>query len=424
MKNKEILTIASLSCLGVFLVSLMTKKVSGVIKNGFFLLAAILLGVSQLSEGTYNRDKSEFSYASDDPIKIGFYAGDIAGPCKLENNMVYIKSLKDKGLLSKLIVGLVHFGRGTEDAPILGSDGKTPIPFVPRPPYWLVECKNSGDTCWPSNVVGGEGQSVVASINQCKGCGKCSFLTKKDCENSCKWSADKTGDIILNDTRLISEGKPVNEARFNTWISNLKKLYEYGIELSWSIGGGGDVSDFFQFELTSIRDKKFSTQSIIYKNLEFLHNKTPFINWLDLDDEEENTDPAYALAELWKNLDKKNKISVSTPRSGSPFGSVLKKKLVDLINYQCYCGGENQCILNLGDDYWGSTGIPTTVGFCFTNDCTNCPQSITTIKNYIPTLKAMKNFDGIFIWDLEAFQKDKTNVDSLKEIIQLLGDTM
>ena len=51
MKNKDILTIVSLSCLGVSLITSMIKKVPDIVKNSFFFIAIVLLAVAQLFLG-------------------------------------------------------------------------------------------------------------------------------------------------------------------------------------------------------------------------------------------------------------------------------------------------------------------------------------------------------------------------------------
>ncbi len=55
MKTKEILTIHCLVLLGIALVSSLFKKVPGIVKNGSFFIAVVLLAVSQVLE---NRDEN------------------------------------------------------------------------------------------------------------------------------------------------------------------------------------------------------------------------------------------------------------------------------------------------------------------------------------------------------------------------------
>jgi len=55
MKTKEILTIHCLVLLGIVLVSSLFKKVPGIVKNGSFFIAVVLLAVSQVLE---NRDEN------------------------------------------------------------------------------------------------------------------------------------------------------------------------------------------------------------------------------------------------------------------------------------------------------------------------------------------------------------------------------
>ena len=55
MKTKEILMIHCLALLGIALVSSLFKKVPGIVKNGSFFIAVVLLAVSQVLE---NRDEN------------------------------------------------------------------------------------------------------------------------------------------------------------------------------------------------------------------------------------------------------------------------------------------------------------------------------------------------------------------------------
>tara|TARA_Y100001980_G_C14507110_1_gene282648 strand:+ start:191 stop:385 length:195 start_codon:yes stop_codon:yes gene_type:complete len=55
MKTKEILMIHCLVLLGIALVSSLFKKVPGIVKNGSFFIAVVLLAVSQVLE---NRDEN------------------------------------------------------------------------------------------------------------------------------------------------------------------------------------------------------------------------------------------------------------------------------------------------------------------------------------------------------------------------------
>lgn len=55
MKTKEILTIHCLVLLGIALVSSLFKKVPGIVKNGSFFIAVVLLAVSQVLE---NREEN------------------------------------------------------------------------------------------------------------------------------------------------------------------------------------------------------------------------------------------------------------------------------------------------------------------------------------------------------------------------------
>ena len=48
MKTKEILMIHCLALLGIALVSSLFKKVPGIVKNGSFFIAIVLLAVSQV----------------------------------------------------------------------------------------------------------------------------------------------------------------------------------------------------------------------------------------------------------------------------------------------------------------------------------------------------------------------------------------
>ena len=48
MKTKEILMIHCLALLGIALVSSLFKKVPGIVKNGSFFIAVVLLAVSQV----------------------------------------------------------------------------------------------------------------------------------------------------------------------------------------------------------------------------------------------------------------------------------------------------------------------------------------------------------------------------------------
>lgn len=55
MKTKEILMIHCLALLGISLISSLFKKVPGIVKNGSFFIAVVLLAVSQVLE---NRDEN------------------------------------------------------------------------------------------------------------------------------------------------------------------------------------------------------------------------------------------------------------------------------------------------------------------------------------------------------------------------------
>ena len=55
MKTKEILMIHCLVLLGIALVSSLFKKVPGIVKNGSFFIAVVLLAVSQVLE---NREEN------------------------------------------------------------------------------------------------------------------------------------------------------------------------------------------------------------------------------------------------------------------------------------------------------------------------------------------------------------------------------
>ncbi len=55
MKTNEILMIHCLVLLGIALVSSLFKKVPGIVKNGSFFIAVVLLAVSQVLE---NRDEN------------------------------------------------------------------------------------------------------------------------------------------------------------------------------------------------------------------------------------------------------------------------------------------------------------------------------------------------------------------------------
>ena len=55
MKTKEILMIHCLVLLGIALISSLFKKVPGIVKNGSFFIAVVLLAVSQVLE---NRDEN------------------------------------------------------------------------------------------------------------------------------------------------------------------------------------------------------------------------------------------------------------------------------------------------------------------------------------------------------------------------------
>ncbi len=55
MKTKEILMIHCLVLLGIALVSSLFKKVPGIVKNGSFFIAIVLLAVSQVLE---NREEN------------------------------------------------------------------------------------------------------------------------------------------------------------------------------------------------------------------------------------------------------------------------------------------------------------------------------------------------------------------------------
>ena len=55
MKTKEILTIHCLALLGIALISSLFKKVPGIVKNGSFFIAVVLLAMSQVLE---NRDEN------------------------------------------------------------------------------------------------------------------------------------------------------------------------------------------------------------------------------------------------------------------------------------------------------------------------------------------------------------------------------
>ncbi len=52
MKTKEILTIHCLALLGIALISSLFKKVPGIVKNGSFFIAIVLLAVSQVLDET------------------------------------------------------------------------------------------------------------------------------------------------------------------------------------------------------------------------------------------------------------------------------------------------------------------------------------------------------------------------------------
>jgi len=52
MKTKEILMIHCLALLGIALISSLFKKVPGIVKNGSFFIAIVLLAVSQVLDET------------------------------------------------------------------------------------------------------------------------------------------------------------------------------------------------------------------------------------------------------------------------------------------------------------------------------------------------------------------------------------
>ena len=54
MKTKEILTIHCLALLGIALIASLFKKVPGIVKNGSFFIAIVLLAVSQVLDETEN----------------------------------------------------------------------------------------------------------------------------------------------------------------------------------------------------------------------------------------------------------------------------------------------------------------------------------------------------------------------------------
>ena len=147
----------------------------------------------------------------------------------------------------------------------------------------------------------------------------------------------------------------------------------------------------------------------------------------DLDLENHLSDPTH-LAELWKSLHVKNKISISpyTPPppqfNNSQFSNILTKGLVDLVNLQCYCGGMQPpgFICNATIQYWDAKNIPISIGFCQTNDCgNNCPQMPDIIISYLISFKkTIKNLKGFFIWNLDAVLNDPNSNDVLSSFVK------
>ena len=349
---------------------------------------------------------------------FSLYGMDVIGPQKIDKNIEKIKTLAKNSKLSRLIIGFLHLGKGKD--PILGPDGKTfispnkrltegaakGIP-ISNPQIGFIPCStNNKNTCWPTY---NKKSSSFLNLNN----GTASTITK-------------TGDILMNNSILIQNGKPYDVVSFNKWKNYLKELSDMGIELSWTIGGAMN-SDFLNFLVTGVDENRFSTSSTVYKNFKALYKLLPFVNWLDLDLENHLSDPTH-LAELWKSLHVKNKISISpyTPPppqfNNSQFSNILTKGLVDLVNLQCYCGGMQPpgFICNATIQYWDAKNIPISIGFCQTNDCgNNCPQMPDIIISYLISFKkTIKNLKGFFIWNLDAVLNDPNSNDVLSSFVK------
>jgi len=457
MQTREILSIVALAALGVCLLCGLVKMAMKVPKakqscdhacSLSLFAAVVLVGVSQLvQEEGYSVQANKQHSKSLELVGKGFslYSTDVLGPDQIGNNIERIKDMAKKHKLSRLIIGFLHLGKGETNTPILGPDGKTPISPdqilpegaakgipISNSQIGFIPCdSNNKTTCWapkdknPKSFL--NGNNGTASTPTCQDSKtKCKDLKSEKACKSCggNWVVTKTGDILMNNTILIQDGKPYNETSFNKWKNHLKELHDLGIELSWTIGGAMN-SDFLNFLVTGVDKNGFTTSSVIYKNFKALYDLLPFVNWLDLDLENHLSDPSH-LAKLWKSLHPGNKISISpyTPPppqfGGSQFADIVDpekhKGLVDLVNLQCYCGGMQPptFICNATIQYWNAKNIPISIGFCQTKDCgDNCPQMGAVIISYLKTFKqTIKNLKGFFIWNLDALLNDMKPTDA------------
>ena len=159
MKTKEILMIHCLALLGIALISSLFKKVPGIVKNGSFFIAIVLLAVSQVLDETENLELESSSCTDSNQCKGE--TGIAFTNCCLEDENSCLGVYNRDGPNSQCVCcpkGMVKsqawrsYGGGVPMDPcwkkaIPGKYG--PACVKPSPPSKCQPCSCSSPAIWP-----------------------------------------------------------------------------------------------------------------------------------------------------------------------------------------------------------------------------------------------------------------------------------
>ncbi len=119
---------------------------------------------------------------------------------------------------------------------------------------------------------------IDAVINDLKGSGFTTVIA---------WSVhvNTSGDLIYNDTSIVSGGKYIGDSGWSANLAALKQGKTSVNRLLFSIGSGPPPRDFTNIQAL-IKKQGTGTNSILYKNFKALKDAIPAIDGIDLDDED------------------------------------------------------------------------------------------------------------------------------------------
>ena len=220
----------------------------------------------------------------------------------------------------------------------------------------------------------------------------------------------QTGDIVFNNTIIISERKLVNKQAIKDWNLSMKKLYNSNSSwyFSWSFGGSPGVFDFqvIYYKFYDSTTKKIFKDSIFYKNMKKLYDTFQMVRCVDIDCEEfySSSLPDYdwqnvciAFADMCQEIG--FDVSIAPAGDSSSWLQVIKNVSLSHINLQGYAGGtpapsDALALVNS----WKDFNIPIIYGFN-SNNIRSGSYPATSFPIITTIIQLIKNkIRGTFFW--------------------------